>query len=186
MKTLCEIRHSDIVPDTSDMVHADFRQRHAARAIVLDDEGRVALLHVGKYNYHKLPGGGVEGDEDIEQALERELLEEIGCRAEVTAELGKIVEYRDDWGMQQTSYCYQATQVGEAGQPDFTEKELSEGFATVWAKDITEAIKLLEQDTPGEYGAKFIRERDLTFLKVARDVIKDKYGWSCLRKLTAS
>lgn len=167
MKTLREIHHSEIVPGGADKHPADFQERQAARAIVTDQNGRVALLYVGKYRYHKLPGGGVEGDENIAQALERELLEEIGCQAEVTDQIGKIVEYRDTWDLRQTSYCYRATQVGEAGQPDFTEKERYEGFAVVWAKSLAAAIGLLEQDAPQEYGAQFIRERDLTFLKAA-------------------
>lgn len=170
MKILREIRHSEILPNTIDKYNTNFRERRAARAIVIRGDGNIALLHVGKYNYHKLPGGGVEDGEDIKQALERELLEEIGCQTEVIAELGEIVEYRDEWDMKQTSYCYLAKQVGEAGQPDFTEKELSEGFAIVWAKDIAEAIRLLEQDVPEEYGGKFIRERDLTFLETAHAI----------------
>lgn len=170
MKLLREIHHSEIVPNTKDKDSSGFRERHAARAIVTDEDGRIALLYVGKYGYHKLPGGGVEDNEDIKQALKRELLEEIGCRAEVTAELGKVIEYRDEWDQKQISYCYLAKQIGEAGPPDFTEKELSEGFAIVWAKNIDEAIALLGQDAPEEYGATFIRERDLTFLETARAI----------------
>lgn len=171
MRTLREIHNSEITPSATDNDPAHFRQRYAARAIVSASDGKIALLYVGKHHYHKLPGGGVEDNEDVEQALERELLEEIGCRAEVAAELGKIIEYRDEWDMKQTSYCYLAKQVGEAGQPDFTEKELSEGFAVVWAKDITEAINLLQQDTPEDYGGKFIRERDITFLRAAKELL---------------
>lgn len=168
MKLLREIRHSEIIPNAADKDSANFRKRHAARAIVTAKDGGIALLHVGKYNYYKLPGGGVEDGEDIYRALERELLEEIGCRAKITGEVGKIVEYRDEWNQKQTSYCYLAQQIGEAGHPDFTKKELSEGFAIVWAKNIDEAVALLEQDTPEEYGGKFIRERDLEFLKAAQ------------------
>lgn len=170
MKTLREIHHSEIIPDTSNKSSANFRERYAARAILTDRDGRIALLYVGRYGYHKLPGGGVEDNEDVEQALERELLEEVGCQAEITGELGKIIEYRDEWDQKQTSYCYLAKQVGEAGQPDFTEKELSEGFAIVWAENIVDAIALFEQDVPGEYGGKFIRERDLTFLETAHAI----------------
>lgn len=170
MKTLREIRHSEIVPGGANKDSVNFRERHAARAIVSDNDGRIALLHVGQHHYHKLPGGGIEEGEDIEQALERELLEEIGCRVETTGELGEIIEHRDEWNQKQTSYCYLAKQIGETSPPDFTEKELGEGFAIVWAKNVTDAISLLEQDTPEEYGGKFIRERDLTFLKTARKV----------------
>ena len=54
---------------------------------------------------------------------------------------------------------------------DFTEKEKSEGVAIVWAKDLGEAISLLEHDSPEDYGGKFIRERDLAFLKVAKELL---------------
>lgn len=165
MKILREIQHSDIVPGAANKDPANFRKRRAARAIVTSKNGNIALLHVGKYNYHKLPGGGVEDGEDTYRALERELLEEIGCRAQIIGEVGAIVEYRDEWNQKQTSYCYLAKQVGEAGQPDFTKKELSEGFTIIWAKNIDAAVALLEHDAPEEYGGKFIRERDLAFLK---------------------
>lgn len=170
MKSLHTIRHSTVVPTETDKSPEAFSHRRAARAILTDNDGRIALLYVAKYGYHKLPGGGIEDGEDIAQALERELLEETGCQAQVTAELGKITEYRDQWDQKQTSYCYLSVQIGAIGAPDFTEKELSEGFAVVWAKDLSEAISLLEQDTPDDYGGVFIRERDLTFLRAAQQL----------------
>lgn len=42
-----------------------YHHRKAARAVVLDSDGSVALLHVSKFGYHKLPGGGVEENEDL-------------------------------------------------------------------------------------------------------------------------
>lgn len=167
MKILREIRHSEIVPGEIDKDPSEFSHRRAARAIVTDADGKVALLYVGKHQYHKLPGGGIEEGEAVIAALERELLEEIGCTAEITGELGAIIEYRDAWNMMQTSYCYRATQVGKKQQPAFTDKELSEGFQIVWADTMAQAIHLLQQDAPQEYGGKIIRERDLTFLKTA-------------------
>lgn len=164
MKLLREIKHGELFPDSDQEAPTTYSHRRAARAIVTNDLGEVALLYVGKYGYHKLPGGGIEDGENIAQALQRELLEEIGCRAEVAGEVGKIIEYRDAWGMMQTSYCYLAKQVGIAGAPDFTEKELNEGFRIVWAKNMDDAIKLLENDTPQDYGGRFISARDRTFL----------------------
>jgi 8-oxo-dGTP pyrophosphatase MutT (NUDIX family) len=71
-----------------------YRTREAGRAVVFDDEGKVALLSVSKENYYKLPGGGVEEGEDKITALHRECQEEIGCDVEIVNELGFIVEYR--------------------------------------------------------------------------------------------
>ncbi len=167
MKLLREIKHRELFPDSDQKTPDAFGHRRAARAIVTNDVGEVALLYVGKYKYHKLPGGGIEDGEDITQALERELLEEIGCQAEVTGEIGEIIEYRDAWGMMQTSYCYLARQIGAAVAPDFTDKELSEGFEIVWAKNMDVAIALLDNDDPQDYGGRFITMRDRTFLAAA-------------------
>ncbi|MCA9347948.1 NUDIX domain-containing protein [Candidatus Saccharibacteria bacterium] len=172
MKNILTIREQDIVPGAPVVDAGNFRTREAARAVVPDGAGKVALLRVGLYGYHKLPGGGIDEGEDVPTALERELLEEIGCKAEVAGEVGEIVEYRDQFEMVQTSFCFIANQVGEKGEPDFTEKELREQFSIVWANDIDEAITLLESDEPTNYEGKFIRVRDLALLRAAKELAK--------------
>lgn len=149
-----------------------YTTREAARAVLIDPDGRVALLHVTNDSYYKLPGGGIDPGEDPLQALERELLEETGCRAEVTHELGTVLEQRYYWNMTQISHCYVARQVGQKGTPDFTELELSGGFELVWAKDINEAITLLKSSEktadPSHEGAKFMRLRDVAIAQRAK------------------
>ena len=172
MQLLKTIREFDVHPDAPETHIDEYSERHAARAIVLDDEGRVALLRVNKYSYHKLPGGGVEADEDMRQALKRELREEIGCEAEVMAEVGEIIEYRDQWSLRQTSDCYLARKVGEQVSPDFDEGELADDFEMLWVDSIDEAIQLLEGDTPTNYDGDFIHVRDLILLRAAKELIK--------------
>jgi 8-oxo-dGTP pyrophosphatase MutT (NUDIX family) len=169
MQTILTLHESDINSGATDLDPKDFTAREAARAVVVDEQGRVALLKVGKYNYHKLPGGGIEGDEDKLQALQRELLEEIGCTATVTAEIGQIIEYRDQYRLQQTSYCYLAQKFGEQQSLTLTEKELSEGFEMLWADSIEVAIALFKADQPADYGGSFIQRRDLKILETAKE-----------------
>ena len=51
--------------------------RHSARCINIKN-GLVAMVHSTKYDYYKFPGGGIEEDESIEQAMIRETQEETG------------------------------------------------------------------------------------------------------------
>jgi ADP-ribose pyrophosphatase YjhB (NUDIX family) len=59
--------------------------RRAARAILIDDRGRLVLIKrtkPGRPPYWTAPGGGVEeADGSVEAALHRELAEELGAEA---------------------------------------------------------------------------------------------------------
>jgi 8-oxo-dGTP diphosphatase len=165
MKQITQIKFKDFTPEQI----SNFRSRKAARAVVVDADGRVALLFVAKHSYHKLPGGGVEKGEDIMAALDRECLEEIGCRVEVTGEIGMITEFRDEFNLVQDSYCYKARVVGDKSESQFTEKELSEGFEVKWVR-IEDALDLIKNDKPGNYEGKFIQQRDLAFLAASREM----------------
>lgn len=146
----------------------DYKVREAARAIVVDGEGKVAMLHVSKENYYKLPGGGVEKGEDILLALDRECKEEIGCGIEVISELGMIIEYRKMFGLQQISYCYMAKLKGEKGKPEFTKKESSKGFMEVWLS-YEEAVKMIrESSATSKEGELYIVPRDTILLEEAK------------------
>lgn len=146
---------------------ATYRVRPAARAVVTDSEGKVALLRVGKHGYYKLPGGGIDEGEDIPTALARECMEEIGCRVEISSELGMIEEHRKMFGIKQISYCYLARAVGDKGTPDFTEHEIASGFSVIWVPK-EEAKRLLDTCVPtNQEGRDYIVPRDKCLLEAA-------------------
>lgn len=167
MKLLKTIKHPDLFPEDKMENEAKYLIRKAARAVVFDDDNKIAILRVTKHNYHKIPGGGVEKNEDITEALEREALEETGCKISVTGEIGEIVEFRDKLDLEQKSYCYLAKVIGEKSQPNFTEEESDDGFEILWTT-MDEAIEILKKDKPDDYEGKFIQVRDLCFLEEAR------------------
>lgn len=147
-----------------------YKVREAARAVVFDSEGKVALLHVSKKDYYKLPGGGLEGDEDKLIALARECKEEIGCDVEDIRELGQVTEYRKMWDLKQISYCYLAKVKGEKCDPDFTESELEDGFEIVWLP-LEEAIETMRNSrTENQEGALYIVPRDIAILEAAKNI----------------
>lgn len=171
MKTLLTLRESDVIAAAVDLDPTNFADRLAARAVLVGESDRIALLHASKHHYYKLPGGGLDDGENMQQALRRELLEEVGCQAEVLAEVGEVVEYRDQWRLKQISYCYLAQLVGGPGRPNFTEEEIADGFVIVWAPDIDEAISLVGQSRPDNYDGRFIQRRDLALLQSAKPLL---------------
>lgn len=170
MKLLKTIRETDVFPESVHLQNINYKERFAARAVVFDKDKNVALLHVSKHNYYKLPGGGMEKGEDIAEALKRECLEEIGCNVEVTHEIGEILEYRDQHSLKQVSYCFIANVVGEKGKPHFEQGEIDEGFQGVWVS-LEEAIQLLVQSKSNVYNGNFIVMRDLTLLQACYSVV---------------
>jgi len=141
--------------------------REAARAVVVDRNGKVALLHVSKRNYYKLPGGGLEGTESKFEGLKRECLEEIGCDIEILGEIGSIVEYRKMFSLTQISYCYLAKVKGEKGIPSFMGDEIADGFMPVWLS-YKEARHALAQSKATTFeGSAYMVPRDTVFLKEA-------------------
>ncbi len=170
MDLLLTIKESEVYPDKKPKGGKnDYRK--AVRAVVFDNENNVALLHVSKYSYYKLPGGGIEESELMEESLKRECLEEIGCNVEVVSDVGRVFEYRDEINLNQESFCYIAKLLGGKGKSNLVGYEIDDGFETVWA-NIDKAIKMVEESKPTSYDGPFIKIRDLVFLKKAKDIIK--------------
>ena len=65
--------------------------RPSVRAIVIKGD-KIAVVHSKKYNYYKIPGGGIEIDESHVEALIREAREEAGLiiRKETIKEYGYV------------------------------------------------------------------------------------------------
>ncbi len=170
MQLLKVIRNEDIGFKNKSV---KYKVRKAARAVLFEKD-KTALLFVSKHNYHKIPGGGIESDENIKIALSREIVEETGCTAEVKEEVGVIKEYRDDFGIEQFSYCFMAEVVKANNKQSFTKKEKDQGFKLVWVT-LNEAIKLIKNDKPNNYEGKFIVERDIVFLEKVREMKKQTF-----------
>ncbi len=150
-----------------------FRRRIAARAVILDKEGNMALMHVANHGYYKLPGGGVDEGEDIESALHRECKEEAGCAIEIVGEIGTVSEVRGDHAFMQDSHAYIARLIGEKGEPELTDLEIEGGFEICWIP-IEEALLLLRREGTTGYEAEYIVERDAVIVEEAQNLKSPK------------
>ncbi len=142
-----------------------WRFRRTVRAVVFDDENKIGLLYIKNRDYYKLAGGGIEEGEDIEAALSRECLEELGVQIKIVDEIGCIIEFRNHDSLHQTSYCYITKVNSQKGNPCFSEREKSFGYEVLWVK-IDDAIKLFNQirKSIDDHGKNFSTERDLCVL----------------------
>ena len=172
MKLLKTIKDEDVFGKADE--YPITKERKAARAVVINEESKVGMLYVSKYDYYKIPGGGVEENENIKEALDRECLEEIGRRISITGEIGIIREYLGQFNLKQDSYCYLAKAIGEQMEPNFTNEELSEGFQAVWFI-IDEAIEKIKNCKPQNYDGAFKKMRDLCFLKEAKKILDKSF-----------
>jgi 8-oxo-dGTP diphosphatase len=108
MRVLKELRDLEATGKKIPKSKEKYTLRIAARAIILDAKGNIAIMSTPKseHCHHKLPGGGLEGDEDIMATLRREIKEEVGCDVEIIKEVGEIIEYKNEYNQRQTSYCF--------------------------------------------------------------------------------
>ena len=169
MKILKTIDDKEIIGKSSDY-SKKYSLRIAARAIVFNSKNKIAIVHSTKHHFHKLPGGGVEKEENIKNTLKRELAEEIGCSVKIIKKLGIIIELKNKYGQKQISHCYIA-KISEKFKSSPTKEEKEELGIEVKYVNLKKAIKLLEKDNPLDYTAKFIKVRDLIFLK---EILKNK------------
>lgn len=147
---------------------SNYYQRQAVRAVLSDTDGLIALMHAKKLDYYKLPGGGVDEGENLDQALARELLEETGYAADTLSKLGTVLEWRDFAKMKQISHAYTAKIVGEQGELSLTENEIENGFELVWVESLHVAISLVESKmNHNDLEVVFMATRDAAILKKA-------------------
>lgn len=173
MEILGEFYEKDINGNESSG-EVSYKVRKGARAVILNSSGEVAMMFATEKLYHKLPGGGVEKGENLIEALRREIREETGLGIQVRPEeVGVIIEYRDTDKLLQISYCFLADAAGEPEETALTEEGKAQGFQLEWMKPEV-AIETLEDESPAEYFAQFIRQRDLLFLRSAKELIDKK------------
>ncbi len=164
MKLLAEMSDKSLGLSEYEILGTQFELRKSARAILVREDGNIAIQHLENHHHHKLPGGGVDSLETLYDALAREIKEEVGCDMKILKEIGVVIEYREKHNLLHISYCYSAQVVGPVAESKLEQAEIDEGMTTIWMSPES-AIQKMEADVPNVYQGKFILQRELAFLK---------------------
>lgn len=178
MEWKCKITDEDIGEESVEMEKSKLRL--GARGIVIREDGKIAVFNKSNKNEYKLPGGGIEGDENPEEAFKREVLEETGCEVEIIDNLGITEEYKSKNKFKQISYVFVGKVIRDFKHLGLTKKEKEEGARLLWETPekalelITNCFdKLKESKYESVYSTKFIVLRDRKILERYIEITKN-------------
>ena len=153
-------------------------RRPSVRGIIRKD-GKIAMMHSKKYNYYKLPGGGMEPEESLEETLIREVREESGLvvKPETIKEFGyvrRIEKGRFEDIFIQDNYYFICETQPVAMQPQPEDYEAEEQFVLEFvpvehAIEINESADHLEKDDIITFRG--MLERENRVLKILQEEI---------------
>lgn len=153
----------------SDII-SESKPRRTVRAILKNEEDKIALMYMAKYKIYMFPGGGIEDGESLEEALRREILEETGCSCRIIKELGYIYENRGALDYTQESFYYVTKKIGEQVDVKLTQDEEDNMTSYDWYS-IEDAYELLLISAHETLQQKFLQARDLAVLDEYRKFV---------------
>lgn len=131
-------------------------RRPSVRGIIIKD-GRIAMMHSCRYDYYKLPGGGIEFGESLEETLVREVQEESGLvvKKDSIQEFGYVKRIEkgkvEDIFIQENFY-FVCEAEDEPGQRNLDDYEAFEEFTLEYVTP-SHAITANEQGNHGKKAA---------------------------------
>lgn len=172
MKLICKITDEDIGEKTIDMKNPKLRL--GSRGIVLREDGKIAVFNKSNKNEYKLPGGGLEGNENPEEAFKREVLEETGCEVEIIDNLGTTEEYKSIDNFKQISYVFVGKVKKDTKKLNITKKEQDEGSKLLW-EEPQKALELIKKSFNELVASKYASIYSTKFVVLRDRKILEKY-----------
>ena len=148
--------------------------REIVRAILLDENSNVCIEKLkdddgfGPRDYYETPGGGIKANESHDDALHREIEEEVGYKCEVLAHIADVHDYYNLIGRKNHNYFYLVRRKEKVEQ-HLEPAEQIRIEKIIWVP-IDEAIRLYEEMQNVLVG-KIVKQRELPILKLAKEMI---------------
>ena len=154
--------------------------RQIVRSIVYDDKGYFYFVSVdrddlfGKGVYIETSGGGVEENEDLEIAIQRELKEELGADVSIICKLGVVDDYYNLIHRHNINH-YFLCKVKSFGEKNLTYDEIEYFHLTTLKLTYDEAVNKYEEANNTKLG-RILCNRELPIIKYAKSIIDNLGG----------
>lgn len=153
--------------------------REIVRAIVVDDEGYFYFVRADRDDIFaravviETAGGGVESDEDLDEAIKRELYEELGAEVEVVTKIGVVSDYYNLIHRHNINNYY-LCHVLSFGERHLTDDEIEKYHLTTLKLSYNEAVCEYERCKNSKLG-RLIANRELPILMYAGELIGNRW-----------
>ena len=150
--------------------------REIVRAVLIDENNNVCLEKLkdddgfGPRDYYETPGGGIKAGESHDDALHREIAEEVGYNCKVLCPIADVHDYYNLIGRKNYNHFYLVKRLEKVEQHlELDEKIRIEKI--IWVP-VDEAITLYENMQNVLVG-KIVKQRELPILKMAKKLIEN-------------
>ena len=149
--------------------------RNVVRAIVFDEEDKFYFVRAvrdddfGKATLIETSGGGVEENEELLDAIKRELKEELGVEVDVVCKIGVVSDYYNlihRYNINNYFLC----KVKSFGDKKLTKEEMDDFHLSTLRLSYEEACKEYEYRSNSKLG-KLISNRELPILHRAKEIL---------------
>lgn len=153
-------------------------RRPSARAIIIKNDNKIALVYSKKEKYYKFPGGGIHTDEDKKEALIREVREEVGLIVipESICEFGSVMRRQKSnvsphTIFEQENFYYTCKTKNEIADQNLDNYEAEAGFILRFV-DLDEAISVNSAYKSKDYFNEIMIMRETKILQMIKDTIQ--------------
>ena len=153
--------------------------RQVARAVVFDDSGLFYFVRAerddlfGKATLIETSGGGVESGEQYEDAVKRELREELGIEVGIICKIGTVNDYYNLIHRHNINNYY-LCKILSFGEKNMTRAEIERYHLSTLKMDYESAVKEYEKCSNSSLG-KLIANRELPILARAKEILEKIY-----------
>ncbi|MCQ2483060.1 MAG: NUDIX hydrolase [Clostridia bacterium] len=151
--------------------------RNIARAIVYDKNNNFYFVRAerdddfGKATLIETAGGGVEKDEDLVTAIQRELQEELGAKVQVICKIGVVSDYYNLIHRHNINN-YFLCKAESFGDKNLTEDEINDFHLSTLKLSYEEAVREYEDKAATRLG-RLVANRELPVLRQAKKIIDE-------------